>query len=88
MEEEKEVIVGMGQYIIEETSLSAEVAFIVKDEYQNRGIGTEILTYLTYLAKRHGLTSFTAEVLVENKPTCLRRRDLISKSGGAKAFTR
>jgi RimJ/RimL family protein N-acetyltransferase len=68
MEEEKEVIVGMGQYIIEETSLSAEVAFIVKDEYQNRGIGTEILTYLTYLAKRHGLTSFTAEVLVENKP--------------------
>ncbi len=68
MKDEKEVIVGMGQYIIEETSLTAEVAFIVKDEYQNRGIGTEILTYLTYLAKRRGLTGFTAEVLVENKP--------------------
>ncbi|RPI89760.1 MAG: GNAT family N-acetyltransferase, partial [Spirochaetales bacterium] len=34
----------------------------------NRGIGTEILTYLTYLAKRRGLSAFTAEVLVENKP--------------------
>jgi acyl-CoA hydrolase/RimJ/RimL family protein N-acetyltransferase len=68
IKDEKEVIVGMGQYIIGETSLSAEVAFIVKDEFQNRGIGTEIITYLTYLAKRRGLTSFTAEVLVENKP--------------------
>jgi acyl-CoA hydrolase/RimJ/RimL family protein N-acetyltransferase len=68
MKDEKEVIVGMGQYIIEENSLKAEVAFIVKDEYQNRGIGTEIITYLTYLAKRRGLTGFTAEVLVENKP--------------------
>ncbi len=66
--DEKEIITGMGQYIIEENSLTAEAAFLVKDEYQNRGIGTEILQYLTYLAKRRGLTGFTAEVLIENKP--------------------
>ena len=66
--DEKEIITGMGQYIIDENSLTAEVAFIVKDEFQNRGIGTEILTYLTYLAKRRGLAGFTAEVLPENTP--------------------
>ncbi len=41
---------------------------MVKDEYQNRGIGTELLSYLTQLAKRQGLHGFTAEVLAENKP--------------------
>jgi RimJ/RimL family protein N-acetyltransferase len=66
--DEKEIVTGMGQYIIDENSLTAEAAFLVKDEYQNRGIGTEILQYLTYLAKRRGLTGFTAEVLIENKP--------------------
>ena len=34
----------------------------------DRGIGTEILSYLTMLAKRQGLLGFTAEVLVENSP--------------------
>ena len=28
----------------------------------------ELLTYLTYLAKRDGLLGFTAEVLMENRP--------------------
>jgi RimJ/RimL family protein N-acetyltransferase len=65
---EREVIAGMGQYIIYETTMTAEVAFIVKDAFQDRGIGTELLTYLTYLARRQGLAGFTAEVLFENKP--------------------
>jgi RimJ/RimL family protein N-acetyltransferase len=65
-EEEKEEIVGVGQYAIDETTHTAEVAFAVRDDYQGRGIGTELLTYLTLLAKRRGLLGFTAEVLVEN----------------------
>ena len=48
--------------------LSANVAFTVRDEYQNKGVGTELLAYLIYLAKRQGLLGLTAEVLVENKP--------------------
>jgi GNAT superfamily N-acetyltransferase len=47
---------------------TAEVAFVVRDDYQNRGIGSELLAYLTYLAKRGGLLGFTAEVLIENRP--------------------
>ncbi len=67
-QEEHEKVVAMGQYGIDEASHTAEIAFAVLDEYQGRGIGTELLSYLTYLAKRQGLLGFTAEVLRENKP--------------------
>ena len=66
--EETEEIVGVGQYSIFESTHTAEVAFAVKDTYQNRDIGSELLRYLTYLAQRQGLLGFTAEVLAENKP--------------------
>jgi len=66
--EEGEVIVGVGRYYTEPTRHSAEVAFAVKDTHQQMGIGTELLAYLTYLAKRQGLLGFTAEVLSENQP--------------------
>ena len=64
--DEKEVIVGLGQYSLIGTTHYADVAFVVRDAYQNRGIGSELLAYLTYLAKRQGLLGFTAEVLMEN----------------------
>ncbi len=67
-EDDKETIAGMGQYFIDESTHTAEVAFLVRDEYHGRGIGTELLLYLTYLAKKNGLHGFTAEVLVDNKP--------------------
>jgi acyl-CoA hydrolase/GNAT superfamily N-acetyltransferase len=65
---EKEEVIGMGQYGINEGTHTAEVAFAVQDEYQNKGVGSEILSYLTFLAKRRGLLGFTAEVLRENQP--------------------
>jgi RimJ/RimL family protein N-acetyltransferase len=68
VEDEIEEVVGVGQYGIDEITHTAEIAFVVKDDYQNRGIGTELLKYLTYLAKKQGLLGFTAEVLTENKP--------------------
>jgi acyl-CoA hydrolase/GNAT superfamily N-acetyltransferase len=66
--QENEIIVGLGQYGVDESTHTAEVAVAVRDDYQGRGIGSELLSYLTYLAKREGLLGFTAEVLVENKP--------------------
>jgi RimJ/RimL family protein N-acetyltransferase len=67
-EEGVEEVVGVGQYAIDERTNTAEVAFVVRDDYQGQGIGTELLAYLTYLAKRQGLHGFTAEVLEENRP--------------------
>jgi acyl-CoA hydrolase/GNAT superfamily N-acetyltransferase len=66
-QEEKEIIVGVGQYVLIEMAHTAEVGFAVRDEYQNKGIGMELLSTLTYLAKRRGLLGFYAEVLVENR---------------------
>jgi acyl-CoA hydrolase/ribosomal protein S18 acetylase RimI-like enzyme len=74
---EKEEIVGVGQYGIDESAHTADVAVVVKDECQNKGIGTELLTYLTHLAKKQGLLGFTAEALMENKPII----HLLEKSG-------
>jgi RimJ/RimL family protein N-acetyltransferase len=63
----RDEIVGLGQYSLNEGTHTAEIAFIVSDQYQNQGIGTEMLSYLTFLAKRQGLLGFTAEVLWENR---------------------
>lgn len=68
MEDEKEKTVAVGQYGIDEATHTAEVAFVVRDDYQDLGISTELLGYLTLLAKRQGLLGFTAEVLVNNQP--------------------
>jgi len=67
-EEEREKVVGLGQYYIDPNTHTAEVAQATREEYQGKGIGKELLSYLTYLAKREGLLGFTAEVLIENRP--------------------
>ncbi|OPY05798.1 MAG: Succinyl-CoA:coenzyme A transferase [Syntrophus sp. PtaB.Bin001] len=67
-QDKKEIIVGVGRYYIDESSHSAEIAFAVRDDYQRKGIGSGLLAYLTYLAKRQGLLGFTAEVLSGNEP--------------------
>ena len=64
----KDEIIALGQYGIEETAHVAEVALVVRDEYQGQGVGRELLGYLTHLARQQGLLGFTAEVLVENTP--------------------
>ncbi len=63
----REIITGVAQYRGNEGAHTAEVAIMVGDEYQNRGIGTELLSHLTYIAKAQGLLGFSAEVLKENR---------------------
>lgn len=66
-QEEKELIVGMAQYIIDESTHAAEVAFVVRDDHQSKGIGAALLSYVTFLARKSGLHGFTAAVLMENR---------------------
>jgi acyl-CoA hydrolase/RimJ/RimL family protein N-acetyltransferase len=68
LQNRKEIAIGMGQFIKNENTHSAEVAFTVSEDFQHQGVGTELLTYLTQLAKNEGLLGFTAEVLIENEP--------------------
>lgn len=44
----------------------AEVAFLVDDEWQGRGIATVLLAHLAEVAEKHGISTFTAEVLPHN----------------------
>jgi ribosomal protein S18 acetylase RimI-like enzyme len=45
-----------------------EVAFVVVDEYQGRGIGRALIRHLTRIARAARLRTLVAEVLPENTP--------------------
>jgi RimJ/RimL family protein N-acetyltransferase len=66
-----ETIIAGGRYIVGEapnTERSAEVAFIVEEDYQGRGIASRLLAHLAALARRQMLTHFEADVLSRNSP--------------------
>jgi len=67
-EGENEILVGLGQYFLNPDQHTAEVAIVVRDSYQKKSVGTEILFYLTTIARQYGLLGFTAEVLIDNQP--------------------
>ena len=75
----KEELIGIGQYNINENTHSADVAFVVKDNYQHMGVGTQLLKYLIYLGKKKGLAGYTAETLADNKTMI----DVFKKTGFA-----
>jgi len=63
------VAVGRYDVISEQTTDSrrvAEVAFLVQDDFQGRGIGARLLQHLTAYARAQGITEFEAYVLPEN----------------------
>ena len=62
-----EEIIAIGRYYLDEKSNMAEVAFVVQDVWQNRGLGSFLLKYLAVIARRNGIRGFTAEVLTENR---------------------
>jgi GNAT superfamily N-acetyltransferase len=66
-ENEKEIVIGLGQYELNSDMHSAEVALVVRDKFQGQGVGRELLSYLIYLAKRQGLLGFSGDVLLENR---------------------
>jgi acyl-CoA hydrolase/RimJ/RimL family protein N-acetyltransferase len=63
-----EDIIAIGSYYLDPRTNLAEVAFVVHDQWQNRGIGTFLLQQLIRIARRSGIRGFTAEVLSENRP--------------------
>ncbi len=60
-------IVAVGRYYLDEKTNRAEVAFVVRDEFQNKGLGTFMFKHLITIAKASGIAGFTAEVLRDNK---------------------
>jgi len=63
-----EEIVAIAQYFLDPRTQSAEVAFLVQDEWQRKGMGTFLLDYVTQIAKQRGVKKFWAKVLPSNEP--------------------
>jgi len=63
----RNVIIGGGRYIVFEPG-RAEIAFVVVDAWQGRGIGTMLLRHLVGIARDASLKELTAAVLAENAP--------------------
>jgi GNAT superfamily N-acetyltransferase len=62
-------VVGVGRYAALAGEPGAvEVAVIVEDAYQGRGLGRRLLACATGLARLHGFTTLTATVLADNRP--------------------
>ena len=74
---EEEIIALSGYYLDEKTN-RAEVALVVLDEWQNRGIGTFMLKYLTQIAQKNGIRGFTAEIHITNR----KMQTVMHKSSG------
>ena len=64
----EEEVVAIAQYFLDPDGQSAEVAFLVQDEWQSKGMGTFLLDYITQIAKLRGVKRFFAKVLPNNKP--------------------
>jgi acyl-CoA hydrolase/GNAT superfamily N-acetyltransferase len=62
-----EDIVAVGRYYLDHKTNRAEVAFVIRDDWQNRGIGRYLFKHLINLAKGSGISGFDAEVLKDNR---------------------
>ncbi len=59
-------IVGVARYDRLPGTGDAEVAFVVDDHHQGRGLGTIFLEYLAAIARERGVTRFVADTLPHN----------------------
>ncbi len=65
---EREEIICIGRYYLNRSSNVAEVSYLVRDDYQKRGIGSYLVKYLARIARENGIAGFEAEILPDNPP--------------------
>jgi RimJ/RimL family protein N-acetyltransferase len=64
-----ETVIGSGRFVAsagEGSDRTAEVAFVVEEDYQGLGIAGRLLRHLAEIAREKGIAAFEAEVLAEN----------------------
>jgi GNAT superfamily N-acetyltransferase len=62
-------IVGVARYErLRSCTTEAEVAFVVRDSHQGRGLGTLLLEHLAAYGRDRGIQTFVAETLPQNRP--------------------
>ncbi len=73
-------LVGVGRYEPTDDPETAEVAFVVQDGWQDRGLGTILFSDVLRAGAERGMRRFRAYVLAENR----RMLDLITRFGNVK----
>jgi acetyltransferase len=70
-------LAGIARMIRNHTGNSAEVAFLVADKFQNRGLGTYLLESAVKIARQEGIAVLEASTLSEN----FNMKDMFVKAG-------
>jgi len=65
-DEERMEIVGVGRYMTDPGKRTAEMAFVVGDDWQRKGLGSYLFRRLVEIARNEGIRRFSADVLAEN----------------------
>jgi GNAT superfamily N-acetyltransferase len=60
-------VIAVARYECTEDPSVVELALVVADEWQNRGLGRILLREIVATAERHGINRFRADVLAENR---------------------
>ncbi|MBN1575578.1 MAG: GNAT family N-acetyltransferase [Chitinispirillaceae bacterium] len=60
-------IVGVAHFYLNPATHHAEVSFLVRDDWQAKGLGTILLEILTDVARKRGIRGFEARVLTNNQ---------------------
>jgi GNAT superfamily N-acetyltransferase len=63
-----EEIIGVVRYDVVPATRLADVAFVVRDDWQGKGVGTLLMRRIREAAVARGIRGFQADVLVTNKP--------------------
>lgn len=59
-------IVAIGRYFLQKDGKEADLAFIVRDDFQRQGLGSYLFDQLVEIGKSRGVKTFCADVLTEN----------------------
>jgi len=65
--DDEERQIGVVRYVKEACADEAEFAIVLADDWQGRGLGTEMLASLIAAAKRHGVRRLKGTTLAENR---------------------
>jgi GNAT superfamily N-acetyltransferase len=61
-------VVAVARYDVDPRTRLADIAFVVRDDWQGHGLGTRLLQKMIAAARARGLEGFTADVLASNRP--------------------
>lgn len=68
---EGDEIVAVARYVRAAGRDAAEIALVVADDWQRRGLGRLLMRRLARLARRRGIRTFTGTIAGENRPAAL-----------------